>query len=99
MRQRSNDFFGRSGEVLWRGSVFLLLVVLALVGLLIGTAWRRSHPGREAAALTVTFLNVGDGDCTLIQSPDGRAVLVDTRPGGGSLRCRRCAAPARRQNH
>ena len=68
----------RSGEILQRSSAFLLLVVLALIGALLGTAWRRSHPRRDAAQLVVTFLAVGDGDCTLIQSPEGRTVLVDT---------------------
>ena len=67
-----------SGEILQRSSAFLLLVVLALVGTLLGTAWRRSHPRRDAAQLVVTFVAVGDGDCTLIQSPEGRTVLVDT---------------------
>ncbi len=70
----------RSGEILWRGSAVLLFVVLALVGLLFGTAWRRSHPRRDTPQLQVTFLSVGDGDCTLVQSPEGRTILVDTGP-------------------
>ena len=68
----------RPGEFLWRGSAALLFVVLALVGTLLGTAWRRSHPSRDTPQLVVTFLDVGDGDCTLIQSPEGRTILVDT---------------------
>lgn len=68
----------RHSELLWRSSAFLLLIVLALVGTLLGTAWRRSHPRRDTPQLVVTFLDVGDGDCTLIQSPEGRTVLVDT---------------------
>ena len=84
MRQRSGDFLERGGDFLGRGSVFLLLVMLALVGTLLGTAWRRSHPGQEAAALTVTFLDVGDGDCTLVQSPEGRTILVDTGPAAAA---------------
>lgn len=65
-------------ELLWRSSAALLFVVLALIGILFGTAWRRSHPSRNTPQLVVTFLDVGSGDCTLIQSPDGRAILVDT---------------------
>ncbi len=55
----------------------MLLIMLALVGTLLGTAWRRSHPSRNTRQIVVTFLDVGDGDCTLIQSPEGRTVLVD----------------------
>ena len=68
----------RGTELLWRSSAALLFVVLALVGILFGIAWRRSHPNPNTRQLVVTFLNVGDGDCTLIQSPDGRTILVDT---------------------
>lgn len=68
----------RNQDILQRSSAGLLCVVLALVGTLFGTAWRRSHPGRSTRQLVVTFLAVGSGDCTLIQSPEGRTVLVDT---------------------
>lgn len=70
----------RSTELLWRSSALLLFAVLALIGILFGIAWRRSHPSRDTPRLTVTFLDVGAGDCTLVQSPDGRTVLVDTGP-------------------
>ena len=66
--------------VLQRGSAALLLVALALIGVLLGTAWRRSHPRRTPPPLTVTFLDVGQGDCTLIQSPEGRTILLDAGP-------------------
>ncbi len=69
---------------LWRGSVTLLLIALALIGTLLGTAWRRSHPRRAAPPLTVTFLDVGDGDCTLIRSPEGRTILLDTGSASAS---------------
>ena len=73
MRPRGSDLVRRSSAV-------LLFIILALLGLLFGTAWQRSHPRRDVPQLRVTFLAVGDGDCTLIQSPDGRTVLVDTGP-------------------
>ena len=63
---------------LWRGSAVLLLIALTLIGTLLGTAWRRSHPRRDRPRLSVTFLNVGDGDCTLVRSPEGRTILLDT---------------------
>ena len=85
----------QQGGALWRSSAFLLFAVLALIGVLLGTAWRRSHPSRDMPQLVVTFLDVGDGDCTLIQSPEGRAVLVDT----GSLSAApKVAALLRRRN-
>jgi len=64
-------------DILWRGSALLLLVALALIGTLLGIAWRRSHPAQDAPRLTVAFLNVGDGDCTLVRTPEGRVILLD----------------------
>ncbi|MDQ2799008.1 MAG: hypothetical protein M3Y13_05120, partial [Armatimonadota bacterium] len=63
--------------VLWRGSIALLLIALILIGMLLGTAWRRSHPRPGTPGLTVTFLDVGEGDCTLVRSPEGRTILLD----------------------
>lgn len=63
--------------VLWRGSIALLLIALILIGMLLGTAWRRSHPRPNTPGLTVTFLDVGEGDCTLVRSPEGRTILLD----------------------
>ena len=65
-------------DVLWRGSALLLLVALSLVGTLLGIAWRRSHPARDTPKLTVTFLDVGDGDCALVRTPEGHVILLDT---------------------
>ncbi len=64
-------------DALWRGSALLLMVALALIGTLLGIAWRRGHPAHAAPRLTVTFLDVGDGDCTLVQTPEGRVILLD----------------------
>jgi len=75
---REHSVLQRNSTILQRSSAVLLFVMLALVGILFGTAWRRSHPSRDTRQLVVTFLDVGDGDCTLIQSPEGRTVLVDT---------------------
>ncbi len=88
MRTRNRDF-------LQHGSAVLLFVALLLISVLLGTAWRRSHPSANTRQLVVTFLDVGDGDCTLIQSPEGRTVLVDT---GSFPAAPKVAALLRRRN-
>ncbi len=66
-----------SRDVLWRGSVALLLVALTLIGTLLGTPGGAAIRRRDAPRLTVTFLDVGDGDCTLVRTPEGRTILLD----------------------
>ena len=41
----------------------------------------RARPDPDAGKLRVTVLDVGQGDCILVETPTGRAMLVD---GGGS---------------
>jgi competence protein ComEC len=53
------------------------LVVLALA--------QGLTPARPPATLTVTFLDVGQGDATLVQHPDGSAVLFDGGPPEGGV--------------
>lgn len=57
---------------LWRAPVWRPAVAVAGVPLLL--AWRAWGP---APPLRVTFLDVGQGDCALIQTPHGRNILVD----------------------
>jgi competence protein ComEC len=42
----------------------------------------RSAVGQETAVATIEFLNVGQGDATLIRSPEGKVALVDAGPDG-----------------
>jgi len=49
------------------------LIGLVVVVVLAGAWWVQRPDGR----LHVAFLDVGQGDATLIQSPDGRQVLID----------------------
>jgi competence protein ComEC len=53
----------------------LLLVLLAAV---VAVWWLAC--GELSSGLTITFLDVGQGDCILVQAPSGRTMLVD---GGG----------------
>jgi competence protein ComEC len=55
----------------------LAVASAALLGLLLA---RGLAPAGPPATLTVTFLDVGQGDATLIQHPDGSAVLFDGGP-------------------
>ncbi|MDQ3719992.1 MAG: MBL fold metallo-hydrolase, partial [Actinomycetota bacterium] len=59
--------------------------LLAAAGVLLGAVGLGSEPPPERP--TVSFLDVGQGDATLIQAPDGSAVLFDGGPPeGGVLR-------------
>lgn len=55
----------------------LAIAAAALLALVIA---RGLSPAGPPATLTVTFLDVGQGDATLIQHPDGSAVLFDGGP-------------------
>ncbi len=58
--------------LLWAVAITLLAVI----------GWAaRPQPAPGAGELRVTVLDVGQGDCILVQTPSGRAMLID---GGGS---------------
>jgi competence protein ComEC len=57
----------------------LAVAVAALAALTLPAARLVSGPG-PPSGLTVRFLDVGQGDATLVQHPDGTAVLVDGGP-------------------
>jgi len=59
----------------------LAVIGLALVILL--AEWKLEWRGRDA--LVFTFLNVGQGDSILIETPDGSRVLIDGGPGDAVL--------------
>jgi competence protein ComEC len=54
--------------------------VLAALLLLVALGRELSAPGEPPDRLTVSFLDVGQGDATLVQHPDGSAVLFDGGP-------------------
>lgn len=58
-----------------------LALVLVLASTLLWLAASRPESGR----LTVTFLDVGQGDAILIEGPDGHRVLVDGGPSGKAI--------------
>ncbi|HEX2160241.1 MAG TPA: ComEC/Rec2 family competence protein [Thermoleophilaceae bacterium] len=65
-----------------RRRLALVAVAAATVALLLA---RGLSPQGPPATLTVTFLDVGQGDATLVQHPDGSAVLFDGGPPEGGV--------------
>ncbi len=74
--------FPRDRAARWcRGVIHGSTVVAVTAGVAIATGWPvtgRPEPG----TLRVTSVDVGQGDATLVQFPDGRSMLVDA--GGGT---------------
>jgi competence protein ComEC len=60
-------------------------LVFAAAGLAALVVARGLAPAGPPATLTVSFLDVGQGDATLIQHPDGSAVLFDGGPPEGGV--------------
>lgn len=59
----------------------LLAAALAASGFSLSLAWRFWLGPRLRPALTLTFLDVGQGDACFVRLPDGRGLLID---GGGA---------------
>lgn len=58
------------------------VALLLALAVLVGAGWKLTRPGEELPpprGLRITFLDVGQGDSTLIQVPEG-AILVDQGP-------------------
>jgi competence protein ComEC len=56
----------------------MTLIVLGFVATLLGTVVRKHQERQLLPHLTIQFVNVGDGDCALIVTPNKRTILVDT---------------------
>lgn len=72
-----------------------LLAVGAAAALVALAAWSRLHPPGPPSALTISFLDIGQGDATLVQHA-GRSVLIDTGPPDGPILDRLRSAGVRR---
>ena len=65
--------------------VHRLGLAVAATGTIVLALARGLSPTGPPASLTVTFLDVGQGDATLVQHPDGSAVLFDGGPPEGGV--------------
>jgi competence protein ComEC len=84
-RSAGPDFAERAAA--WRRAprsfrLGVLVLVLAVLGLAGASGLGAPSPPGD---LTVSFLDVGQGDATLIQHPDGTAVLFDGGPPEGGV--------------
>jgi competence protein ComEC len=79
--RRLDGFAGEAG-VVWRsrGRPVRQGLVAALAATLVLAGWRATAAPAPPHALTVSFLDIGQGDATLIQDPHGGAVLFDGGP-------------------
>ncbi len=53
---------------------------VAMAMILAAAAWAVPLSGSGSASMTATFLNVGQGDAALVQSPEGATILIDAGP-------------------
>jgi competence protein ComEC len=59
-----------------------MIVATILVALILYAVWREDRRG----IMTVSFLDVGQGDAIFIDAPSGRQMLIDGGPGNAVLR-------------
>ena len=69
-----------SRTALWNLTRGAGLVCLALAALMLGLLMRRHQQPRPVPQALAAFLDVGQGDCTLIRTVDGTTILLDAGP-------------------
>jgi competence protein ComEC len=63
-------------EILWKTGAVLSLIGLIVAGMILGI-WLRHRQIPVSPHVTVVFPDVGDGDCTFIQTADHKNILID----------------------
>jgi len=61
-------------------------VMVALLGVAVIFVWQTAIGNTEDGILSVTFLDVGQGDATLVEAPNGNQILIDGGKGRIVLR-------------
>ena len=59
-----------------------LLLIIAAIAALIYLSRNRPVPGPITGKLVIRFLDVGQGDCELLQLPEGQTILIDSGDRG-----------------
>ena len=85
-------FYLLVGVVAFLGGTWRRWVVVAIVGwTLLGIAAPAGRPTPDE--VRVTFLAVGKGGCTVVETPDGRCLMYDAGTTAGPAAVRRVIAP------
>jgi len=69
-----------------RASARIVGVAIVVLAIVAGGIWYAAINADRGGILTVSFLNVGEGDAIFIQSPSGRTALIDGGPDTSVLR-------------
>lgn len=78
----------RNGGILppMRRSSVIILVTILFLGVLATVVWSAVLHEDRRGLLTVSFLDIGQGDAIFIDAPSGRQVLIDGGPDASVLR-------------
>jgi competence protein ComEC len=69
-----------------RASARIVGVAIVVLAIIAGGIWCAAINADHRGMLTVSFLNVGEGDAIFIQAPSGRTALIDGGPDTSVLR-------------
>ena len=69
-----------------RASARIVGVAIVVLAITAGGIWCAAIHANRGGILTVSFLDVGEGDAIFIQAPSGRTALIDGGPDTGVLR-------------
>ncbi|HVM73956.1 MAG TPA: MBL fold metallo-hydrolase [Candidatus Paceibacterota bacterium] len=69
-----------------RASARIVGVAIVVLAIIAGSIWSAAIHEDRHGMLTVSFLDIGQGDAVFIQAPSGRTVLIDGGPDAGVLR-------------
>ena len=69
-----------------RRSSWIMLITILLLAMLAAVVWSAVFREERRGILTVSFLDIGQGDAIFIDAPSGRQVLIDGGQGASVLR-------------